>query len=195
MGGGVVGPCRHAASTHLPPPVEIPCGNGGGCSELEPTPRVVVDVEDVLDERLGDCGRGEEGRGASQVMLGSILATAAFPQHALAGLAAYRLRSRRSTLMNGPPPVPAIIDAVPRRTWRPSAVMGRDVPGRTPRKAWSTDSAPVVGRALVPGRAKPVTGRPLCVMGRIAPSRPPPPPGRVVMGRDSDVPAPGSHCS
>ena len=46
--------------------------------------------------------------------------------------------------MNGPP-ASCCIDAVPSRTIRPSAVTGRDVPGRTPAIAASTDEVP--GRA------------------------------------------------
>ena len=55
---------------------------------------------------------------------------------------------------------------MPSRTIRPSAVTGRDVPGRTPAIAASTDEVP--GRAEpVPGRAKPESGRPLADIGRI----------------------------
>ena len=73
--------------------------------------------------------------------------------------------------MNGPP-ASCCIDAVPSRTIRPSAATGREVPGRTPAIAASTDEVP--GRAEpVPGRAKPESGRPLADIGRIpAPASP-----------------------
>ncbi len=72
---------------------------------------------------------------------------------------------------------------MPRRTKRPEAVTGRDVPGRAPRMApdrSECDDAPrdpgrelVTGRPLVLGRWYPVSGRPEEVKGRIAGLAPP----------------------
>jgi hypothetical protein len=81
--------------------------------------------------------------------------------------------------------------AVPIRTARPMAVMAREVPGLLPLKAASTAPDPVPTRALVvPGRAKPVNGRPDAVMGRIAASGIPV--FLLVAGRDKDVPGRGA---
>ena len=57
------------------------------------------------------------------------------------------------------------MDAVPRRTRRPDVVTGRVVPGLFPRNAPSTPPLFVIGRVLVPGRRKPVVGRPDDVVG------------------------------
>ena len=59
------------------------------------------------------------------------------------------------------------MDAVPRRTMRPDVVTGRVVPGRAPLNAPSMPPAPVTGRLDVPGRRKPVMGRPDDVVGRM----------------------------
>ena len=72
------------------------------------------------------------------------------------------------------------MEAVPRRTKRPEDVTGREdvVPGRllfmaasmlaVPPRLAPRPEALVVALLLVPGRAKPVVGRPLLVMGRTA---------------------------
>ena len=79
--------------------------------------------------------------------------------------------------MNGPPGF-AASEAVPSRTKRPDVVTGRAVPGLAPRIAACTAPAAVPGARpappdVVPGRAKPVMGRPLLVMGRTAGLEPP----------------------
>lgn len=105
---------------------------------------------------------------------------------ATAGSWAYLFKSRRSTFTNGPPTSDRML-AVPRRTWRPSDVTGREVPGRLPLNASPTDMEPVPGRAdCVPGRTKPVMGRPLLVTGRVDASGPLPPIPEA--GRERDVP-------
>lgn len=86
-------------------------------------------------------------------------------------LEAYFLKSNRSTFMKGPP-TSWTIDAVPSLTNLPDEVTGREDPGLLPFIAASTliavpplPEAEVVFLLLVPGRAKPVTGRPLPVIG------------------------------
>jgi hypothetical protein len=99
-----------------------------------------------------------------------------------AGSRAYLRTSIRSMSKVGPISPEAAIDAVPSRTMRPSAVIGREVPGRAPWKAVSTRLLAVPAlcmcqsrnrrthskahREFVPGRAKPVSGRPAELRGR-----------------------------
>jgi hypothetical protein len=89
------------------------------------------------------------------------------------------------------PPASLSIEAVPSRTILPSAVVGRDVPGRAPAIAPSTPAVEPGRAAPVPGRAKPLSGLPLADMGRMpCPGTPGAP--TCAMGRVSEVPGRGS---
>jgi len=118
----------------------------------------------------------------------------------------YFFISNRFTSMKGPDGS-VTMDAVPRRMnllhikwyvniqhYLPAEVRGRDVPGRCPWKALSKVN-PVIGLFdqkrlywypyldCVPGRANPVSGRPVADTGRRPPAVPCP-----VTGRCSEVP-------
>mmetsp|Transcript_9349 Transcript_9349/g.23558 ORF Transcript_9349/g.23558 Transcript_9349/m.23558 type:complete len:205 (+) Transcript_9349:2309-2923(+) len=105
------------------------------------------------------------------------------------GRAAIRAKFSRSMLRKLPEGSEAM-EAVASRTSRPSMVAGRDVPGREPLNAVSTVICPPVpGREPVPGRAKPVKGRPDELTGRMLWSSPAP--LFDVCGRCKDVPGRG----
>mmetsp|Transcript_3834 Transcript_3834/g.11296 ORF Transcript_3834/g.11296 Transcript_3834/m.11296 type:complete len:230 (+) Transcript_3834:1194-1883(+) len=109
----------------------------------------------------------------------------------MAGRCAYLCRSSFSRMTNSPPSW-CCMDAVPRRTSRPMDVSGREVPGRLPCIAVATSrpAEELVGR-FVPGRAKPVSGRPLALTGRTT-CEGPPEESVFVSGRLREVPGRGA---
>ena len=70
----------------------------------------------------------------------------------------YRVKSSLLASMKGPPGSLRML-AVPSRTNRPLAVTGRQVPGRLPMKAISTEGVWPRIPDFVPGRVLPVPGR------------------------------------